>query len=158
MMLSRVQCVDQVFILKKFEDKKIKTSKMAMNELQRLRDISFNKNPSSWHKTDEKSVKIATVHCAGLLAHYRDLKKDHKLLVAHQLHLLETSLAADSDTEVITLDGFSGQFLNIGKGKGIATFIRNGISSVHKEDIIHPTLQVIKYHINGIDVLSLIHI
>ena len=45
-MLSRVQCIEQVFIYKKLPEEKIRTSAIALEELKRLKEISMNKNPS----------------------------------------------------------------------------------------------------------------
>ena len=139
--LSRVQCIDQIFITNKFDDKKIKVSKFALDELKRLDNISFNKKPSPWNKKDQNALKIATVNCAGLLPHFRDIKRDSKLLQADIIHLIETSLPKEADTSDIHLEGFYGTFINIGRGKGIATFIREDIQNEHEEDIIKETLQ-----------------
>jgi len=67
--LSRVQCIDQLFIVEDLRPEKIRASPAALNELQRLSNISFNRNPTAWHKRDSNLVKIATVNCCGLLAH-----------------------------------------------------------------------------------------
>ena len=48
-----------------------------------------------------------------------DIRKDWKLLNGDILHLLETSLPADIDVEEITINRFTGKFVNVGKGKGI---------------------------------------
>ena len=51
-MLSRVQCIDQLFIVDDLKPEKIRASPAALDELKRLREISFNRNPSTWHKRD----------------------------------------------------------------------------------------------------------
>ena len=152
--LSRVQSIDQVFITKKFDDKKIKVSKFALEELKRLNHISFNQNPSPWHKKDKNALKIATVNCAGLLAHYRDIKKDSKLLQADIIHLIETSLPEEADTSDIHIEGFNGKFIKIGRGKGVATFIRKEIQYQHEDTIAKQTLQISKFNINGVRTIS----
>ena len=45
-MLSHVQQMNQVFIVDKFNDSKIRTSKKAQDENKRLEEISIYKNPS----------------------------------------------------------------------------------------------------------------
>ena len=57
-MLSRVQCIEQVFIYKKLPEKKIRTSAIALEELQRLKNISMNENPTPWNQNSEH-LKIA---------------------------------------------------------------------------------------------------
>ena len=53
-MLSRAQCLEQVFILKSLDKSKIRTSKIGLNELERLKTISINENPTPWNKQTEK--------------------------------------------------------------------------------------------------------
>ena len=45
-MLSHVQQLDQVFIVEKFNESKIRTSQTALEEMRRLEEISMNKNPT----------------------------------------------------------------------------------------------------------------
>ena len=112
-MLSRVQCIDQLFIVGEFKEEKIRASLAALSELKRLQEISFNKNPTPWHRRDRKAIKIASVNCMGLLPHLRDIRKDSKLKQGDVLHFLETSLPVDTDDEDITIHGYRGRFLNI---------------------------------------------
>ena len=48
-MLSRIQSIDQLIIVDDLDEKKIMTSCQALDELERLEKISFNRNPSPWH-------------------------------------------------------------------------------------------------------------
>merc|ERR1711954_261522 len=50
-MLSRVQCLDQVYIRKNLDESKIRTSQIGLAELERLKRISFNENPSPWNRS-----------------------------------------------------------------------------------------------------------
>ena len=67
---------------------------------------------------------------------------------------METSLPADADCDDITIIGYNGRFLNIGNGKGIATFIRNHVVCEHKQDVQKETLQISKFSVGGIDTIS----
>ena len=69
-MLSRVQRLQQVYILKSLDNSKIRTSNIGLQELERLDKISMNKNPTPWHKPTENTIKVATLNCAGLNAHF----------------------------------------------------------------------------------------
>ena len=91
----------------------------------------------------------------GLLPHFRDIRKDCKLQKGHVLHLLETSLPADADTNDMTIDGYKGSFINIGNGKGIGTFIREDVASDHIEDVVKPSLQITKFSVKGLDSISI---
>ena len=68
-MLSRVQCLDQLYIVGELKEEKIRASLAALSELKRLQEISFNKNPTPWHRRDRKAIKIASVNCMGILPH-----------------------------------------------------------------------------------------
>ena len=48
-MLSRVQCLEQVYLLKGLDESKIRTSRIGLAELERLKMISYNENPSPWN-------------------------------------------------------------------------------------------------------------
>ena len=125
-MLSRVQSIEQLFIVGEFPPKKIYTKKSAEDELKRLEEISINRNPGPWESETAKSIKIATLNCAGFIAHKEDIKIDKKLLKGHVLHLLETSIPSHFENDGLQLQDKKSEFLNVGNGKGIATFIENG--------------------------------
>ena len=58
-MLSRVQCIDQVYIYKELKEDKIRTSEIALEELRRLKKISLNENPQKWSKiTDLMALEL----------------------------------------------------------------------------------------------------
>ena len=50
-MLSRVQELNQLFILRSLPEKKFYASPRALEELERLNSISVNLNPTIWEKT-----------------------------------------------------------------------------------------------------------
>ena len=45
-MLSRVQQIEQVFILGELDESKIRTSRIALQELHRMKLVSLNSNPT----------------------------------------------------------------------------------------------------------------
>ena len=127
-MLSRVQSIDQLFIVGELKPEKIYTKKSAEDELKRLEAISINRNPGPWDLENQQAVKIATLNCAGFVAHKEDLKIDRKLLKGNILHLLETSIPSHFDNSGLQLPNKNNEFFNVAKGKGIATFIQEGSS------------------------------
>ena len=68
-MLSRVQELRQVFILNKFDPKKLYPSHR----------VSINENPDPWSKETDNTLKIASLNCAGLKVHFRDIQADDRL-------------------------------------------------------------------------------
>ena len=153
-MLSRIQSIDQLFIVNKLNPSKLKSSASALEELKRLEAISFNRNPSPWHKNDESSIRLASLNCAGLIAHLRDIQNDEKLLKANVIHLQETSLTGNVDTEEISINGYQGQFLSIGNGKGIATFSLQDTICQKEAEEVSQTLQITKFIIRGINTIN----
>ena len=66
-MLSRAQRLEQVFIVKSLDEAKIRTSKIGLAELERLKSISYNENPSPWYTLSSNDrIKVASLNCAGL--------------------------------------------------------------------------------------------
>ena len=152
-MLSRVQSIDQLYIVRSLAEDKIRTSSLALKELQRLEEISYNRNKSPWIENGNGFLKIATLNIAGLLPHHRDLVKDTKIQHGHIIQLLETSLPADCDTSDITIEGYRGEFLNIGNGKGMAMFLKDvpDCCLIFREE---QTLQISKLELEDIDIIS----
>jgi len=68
-MLSRIQKIDQLFIYDDFDPKKIRTSAVALKELKRLNNISYNENPSAWRKENDNTFRVSMLNCAGLKPH-----------------------------------------------------------------------------------------
>ena len=121
-MLSRVQSLDQIYIVGKLESKKLYMNESAKSELQRLHKISLNSNPTPWGR-NTRNLKIASLNIAGLKAHFEDLLYDHKILKADILQLQETSLDENSDTSNFSIPEFmESGFVNHGRGKGGAVY------------------------------------
>merc|ERR1712079_944654 len=68
-MLSRIQTIDQLYIIGSFNESTLKTSYVSLQELKRLESISFNRNPIMWEEENKKFMNIAMLNCAGLEAH-----------------------------------------------------------------------------------------
>ena len=75
-MLSRVQQLDQIFILESLDERTIRTSQIGLGELYRIHNQSINKNPTPWLQENKDSFKIASLNCAGLKAHFGDIQTD----------------------------------------------------------------------------------
>ena len=153
-MLSRVQCLEQLFIVDKLSEKRLNAAPEALKELKRLEKISFNKVQTPWHEDVRKSLKIATLNCAGILPHFRDIVKDNKLLKGEIINLLETSLPADCDLSEISIHGFKGHFVKVGNGKGIATFVHENVRDFSPTLLNEKTMQISMIELDEIDVIS----
>ena len=152
-MLSRVQQLEQIFILNSLDESKIRTSQIGLRELQRLQQMSINEKPTPWLRHDNNSVKVASLNCAGLKPHFIDIQADSHLLKADVIHLIETSLDADDNTQ-FTLPGYSSHFINIGNGKGIATYYKTGVVE-HEQDLKENNMQITKFTSSNLDVVNI---
>ena len=123
-MLSRVQSIDQVYILDKLAAESIKCEKKSLEELQRLYNISLNNNPTPWNTEQTNCLKVASLNCAGLNAHYDDIVTDLKLLQATMLQLSETSITSSMDRSRLEIPNFHPFFTVVGNGKGIVTYCK----------------------------------
>ena len=151
-MLSRVQQLSQVYILNKFEESKIRTSKIGLEETERLSSISLNINPSFWKKQMKKAVKIITLNCAGLKEHFKDIETDDTLQMGNIINLIETSLETNEE-ELFTLEGYKVHHITIGKGKGISTYYKANIFK-HEDDFIKTDMQISKFSTENLDILA----
>ena len=126
-MLSRVHNIKQIYILNRFNENKIFTDKDAIAEMVRLRLQSWNENPGPWMICDSKSVKIASVNCAGLQPHLQYIQNDDRLLRADVIHLQETCLKPDDtrDRDHLSIVNYHSQFVDVGNGKGLVSYHRD---------------------------------
>ena len=96
-------------------------------QLRRLKEISLNNNPSPWHQIlNQNHRKIASLNCAGLLPHLKDLKVDPKLSDADLVALQEASL--EEEHTIPHLNGYKIHVAGRGKGKGVATLAKDSLN------------------------------
>ena len=112
----------------------------------------MNENPTPWNQNSEH-LKIAFLNCAGLTAHFQDIKTDKKLLKADIIHLDETHITDETDASTLALNGFSDYFINVGKGKGIATYISENITATSTA-FKGSRLQIVKVSMKEIDSIN----
>ena len=153
-MLSRVQELQQIYILNKFNPKKLYPSQKALRELERMDRMSINNNPCPWMKETKNALKIVSLNCAGLKPHFRDIQTDERLKKADIIHLVETSLMNDDDDEAFKMAGYKHRLIKSGKGKGIATYYIED-KFQHKEDIKTNKFQITKFRHDTMDIINI---
>ena len=52
--------------------------------------VSINENPDPWRKETDNTLKIISLNCAGLKAHFQDIQTDDRMKKADIIHLVET--------------------------------------------------------------------
>ena len=120
-MLSRIQCIDQLYIIGSFDPQVIFADQSALAAVDALEAKSMNRNPTPWQNTSlKKALRIAAFNCAGLSAHYEDLLADHNLLRADIIHLSETSLTTEAWQ--FNIPGYQVNHCIVSRGKGVSTY------------------------------------
>ena len=123
-MLSRVQCLDQLVIIDSLPLEKLYASQKALDEVKRMELVSFNKNPSPWFCVDQNLFKIASLNCRSLRKHIKDIECDPTIMKADVVCLLETWLCEGEDDNQYNIQGFKLDLNSIGSGKGLAIFFK----------------------------------
>ena len=153
-MLSRVQSIDQIFILDTYKKEKIRANQVGMDELKRLSEISLNNNPKPWEQVSDTTIKIAVVNCRSIVSDrkFKCVQGDQKLQEAALIHLSEISLSKEIPNPDKEIPGYQAHFCLVGKGKGIATFTKNTFE--HSDDVVEETLQITKFESKELDSIS----
>ena len=151
-MLSRVQQLKQIYILKTFDESKIRTSRTALEEKERLAKISMNVNPSPWHRDSKNTIKVVSLNCAGLKPHFKDIQVDDTVLKGDIIHLVETSLEID-DKNPLNLCGYEVHTMSVGNGKGLTTYFKACVFK-NQLDFIAPNMQATKFCSENLDVIN----
>ena len=130
-MLSRVEEMEQVFILQSLPEEKIRASAKALTELEEMNSRSINKNPIPWKEKSESFIKISSVNCMNLNNNFEDILNDPTLMESSLLTLSETWLEQGLN---FNINGFKSHFNSVGPGKGLSFF--------YKDSIFTPTMEV----------------
>ena len=88
-----------------------------------------------------------------MIPHLEDIKTDHKLLKADILHLDETHLEVDTSYN-IDIKEFRSHCVNVGKGKGIVSYIRTCMTA-KISCVKEARLQIVKVSLDDIDSINL---
>ena len=75
-MLSRVQEINQLFIIGSVPVAKLYADPQALVELHRLENISLNNNPNKWEQNKNSCLKILSLNCQSLKPKIKHLKDD----------------------------------------------------------------------------------
>ena len=153
-MLSRTEELKQVYIIDDFNEHKIYPSSKALRELERMNKVSINQNPSPWSKNMDNSIKILSLNCAGLKAHYDDIKNDKKIMKADIIHLNETSLDEEDDEKDFPLNEYTVSGIKAGAGKGIVTYFNSQKFKIDKK-IKAVKYQALKFVHKDVDIISI---
>ena len=148
-MLSRVEELDQIYILEKLPEEKIRASPKALAELQVMNEKSMNKNPIPWEQENENDIRITFLNIMNLKNNYDDMVKDTTLMRSTIVAVSETWLKTNESLEIM---GFKEHLNSVGPGKGIALFIKDDTFQ-HRSDITEENMQITLIGSNELDVI-----
>ena len=154
-MLSRVQCIQQLFILGELAEKKFYISEKALSELRKLEAKSINRNPPSWELQIEGSYKISLLNCRDIMTKYLDLSEDlmrHKsdIICLNETHLTDNN----SNKEALLLPGYKLKLNSAGVGKGIASYFKDEKFYFDQNKVVQKA-QIMKLKSETIDVINI---
>ena len=149
-MLSRVESLEQIFILNSIPENSLRTSSKAMTELVRMNKDSLNNNPIAWD-SDTPLLKAVFLNCMNMKKSIHDIRSDPTLKEAELIFLAETWLQVH---ESLSIENYLVENINVGNGKGLSIFIKNSSTFKLKAQIKKEKLQIAKYSNNDIDIIG----
>ena len=106
-MASRVQELEQLYILEELPKEKIYANQAALSEIERLIKVSKNKNPSKWlSHTQEYAVRVIFLNCRSIKNKFYNILSDGSLLHSDVIILTETWLDENDDDSSYNLPGY----------------------------------------------------
>jgi hypothetical protein len=155
-MLSRVQSLDQLHIIKDLEPEKITVDDDVLKEAARMWRVSVNRNPSSWmDRPKVQGLRVCSLNVRSLRKHIEDVKRDPVLQQADILIVQETWLTEEEEKqEVYKLAGYRGTFASEGNGKGIGLYVREGTLRGSRHIFSLPHMQIVTICLTGLDIIS----
>ena len=103
-------------------------------------------------KKKTETLKIASLNIARHRPHMIDIRADRKIQEADIIHLQET-WNEDNETESLDLDCYNAHFVNVGPGKGLATYYKNKFK--HITDVKSEHIQITKFSSEYVDSINL---
>ena len=155
-MLSRVQSLNQLNIIKDLEPEKITVDKKVLKEAARMWKVSVNRNPSSWMDREKvQGLRICSLNVRSLRKHIEDVRSDPVLQQADILFCQETWLTeAEERQSVYQLAGYRGLFVSEGAGKGIGHYVREDTPILRRHALALPNMQIVKICLPGLDIVN----
>ena len=153
-MLSRVMELKQVFIIGELNEKKIYPAPAALEELNRMNEVSINNNPSNWNNETFEGLKISSLNCRSIRSKIEDIRKDFELSFSDIICLSETWIEENDDLADLQMNDYILHANSAGRGKGLATYFKNGKFS-HEVDRREDLQQISKFSSEKLDVVSI---
>jgi hypothetical protein len=145
-MLGRSQRLEDILIAGHYDEKQIKCDSDAKEVSEELFKKAINNvaNLDPWFHSQTSFLKVVMVNIRSLNAHLGDIAADPIMMSSDLIFLCETWVFPAEDTEKFALPGFQLKQLAIGRGKGVAIYIKDNCSITDIKMTSHDKLQFIK--------------
>ena len=155
-MLSRVQSLDQLIILDEMDPERITVNDQVMAEATRMWKVSLNRNPCRWMNPATVGLKVCSINTRSLRKHVDDVRSDPFLLKSSVLCLQETWLELGEEEQGrYQLSGYEGYFTSVGRGKGLATYVKHGLQVLSHHNFAEENMQLAKTCFSQVDVINI---
>ena len=153
-MLSRVQELDQLYILEKLPEDKIYANHAAMDEIDRLISVSMNRNPTEWEcDKDVSKIRLSFLNPRSIKNKFHNIKSDKWLLKSDILFLTEIWLDENKDTDTYELLDYTANLNSRGRGKGMATYYKDRFK--HAANISKDGFSISKVECKELDIIGI---
>ena len=122
--LSRVQRLEQLYILEDLPESKIKPWQDAKEEMNRLNE----KDLSKW---EQLNFKLSSMNIYSLQAHFEDLLRDEDMVSSNVICLQESWLQPDQNIDGFSLAGKQQSINSVRTGRGIVTYYSPDFKEMH---------------------------
>ena len=147
MMFSRVQEMNQLFVLGSLPENKIFPSPDALEELERMNNVCINK------QILQRKPLIASNNVYSLRKNFEAMSHNTTVTKADVICLQETWIDPDQENmDELKLDGFMSHFTSIGKGKGLATYFKENFN--FQKEVKTPMFQIAKISSEKVDIIN----
>ena len=143
-MLSRVESIEQLYILEELDDSKIYGNSHAIKELDRMNRNAINNQQSHWNNLSQKRIRVSTLNCGSLRPQIQHVSCDEILTISDAICLTETWIWPDEDTSRFSIDGFHAHHNTVGRGKGVTVYYKSS-KFTHQQDISDEKIQLSKF-------------
>ena len=147
MMFSRVQEMDQLFILGSLPEQKIFPSPDALEELERMNAIAIN------NSLQTRNPLISSTNILSLRAHFDDMKHSTTVPKSDVICFQETWIEPNQENlSNFKMDGFNCHFVSLGRGKGLATYYKENYK--FQDEVKNPMYQIAKIGSKEVDIIN----
>ena len=118
--------------------------------------VSLNNNPCDWMDPAKVGLRVCSLNCRSLRKHVEDVKTDAMLLQGDVIMLQETWLEeGEGEQGRYQLEGYRGYFTSVGPGKGVAVYIKEGLTILSVSKFSDANLQLTNIVTKELEIINI---